>query len=119
MKQEEPILFQKYPNLKKKVPWIPLLRNLPTPVERLSELEEEFNLKDAKLYIKRDDKNHHIYGGNKLRKFEFIFGKILKGKYKGVLTTGGIGTNHGLACAIICHELNPPLKCHLYLFINP
>lgn len=119
MKQVVPILFRKYPNLKNKVPWIPLLTNLPAPIEKLTELEKEFNLKGGKLYIKRDDKNHHIYGGNKLRKFEFIFGKVLKRKYKGVATTGGIGTNHGLGCAIICRELNPPLKCHLYLFHQP
>ncbi|MCK4381615.1 MAG: pyridoxal-phosphate dependent enzyme [Candidatus Lokiarchaeota archaeon] len=116
MKQEEPILFQKYPNLRNRVPWIPLLTNVPTPIERLTELEKEFKLDGGEIYIKRDDKNHPIYGGNKLRKFEFIFGKVLKKKKKGVVTNGGIGTNHGLACAIICHELNPPLKCHLYLF---
>ncbi|MFX1504271.1 MAG: 1-aminocyclopropane-1-carboxylate deaminase/D-cysteine desulfhydrase [Promethearchaeota archaeon] len=119
MEQKEPILFQKYPNLKNRVPWIPLLTNLPTPIERLKELEKEFELDGGEIYIKRDDKNHFVYGGNKLRKFEFIFGKVLKKNYKGVLTTGGIGTNHGLACAIICHELNPPLKCHLYLFHQP
>jgi D-cysteine desulfhydrase len=118
MNQEEPILFQKYPNLKNKIPWIPLLTDVPAPIERLTELEKEFNLKGG-VYIKRDDKNHHIYGGNKLRKFEFIFGKILNRKYKGVVTTGGIGTNHGLGCSIICRELNPPLKCHLYLFHQP
>ncbi len=44
---------------------------------------------------------------------------MLKKKKKGVVTNGGIGTNHGLACAIICHELNPPLKCQLYLFHQP
>ncbi len=119
MKQEEPILFQKYPNLKNKIPWIPLLTNVPTPIERLTELENEFDLDSGKLYIKREDKNNPIYGGNKLRKFEFIFGKVLKKKKKGVVTNGGIGTNHGLACAIVCHELNPPLKCHLYLFHQP
>ncbi|MFX0000578.1 MAG: 1-aminocyclopropane-1-carboxylate deaminase/D-cysteine desulfhydrase [Candidatus Hodarchaeota archaeon] len=119
MKQEEPFLFQVYPNLKNKVPWIPLLTNVPSPVERLTELEKEFDLEGGELYIKRDDKNNPIYGGNKLRKFEFIFGKILKKKKKGVVTIGGIGTNHGLACDIVCHELNPSLKCHLYLFHQP
>ena len=119
MKQEDPILFRKYPNLKNRVPWIPLLTNIPTPIERLTELEKEFELDSGKIYIKRDDKNHPIYGGNKLRKFEFIFGKVLKKKKKGVVTIGGIGTNHGLACAIVCHFLNPPLKCHLYLFHQP
>ncbi len=115
----EPILFKLYPNLKDKVPWIALLTNVPTPVERLTELEKYFNMEKGKIFIKRDGKNHPIYGGNKLRKFEFIFGKVIKNEKTGVLTTGGIGTNHGLACAILCHELSPPLKCHLYLFHQP
>jgi D-cysteine desulfhydrase len=119
MKREEPLLFSNYPNLRTKVPWIPLLTNTPTSIERLTELEKEFNLDTGEIYIKRDDKDHPIYGGNKLRKFEFIFGKILKKKKKAVITNGGIGTNHGLACAVVCHELNPPLKCHLYLFHQP
>jgi D-cysteine desulfhydrase len=114
-----PILFKLYPILRGKVPWIPLLTDIPTPVERLTELEDFFNLDKGKIFIKRDDKNHPIYGGNKIRKFEFLFGKVLKKEKKGVLTTGGIGTNHGLACAIICHELKPPLKCQLYLFHQP
>ena len=116
MVRTEPILFKLYPQLKEKIPWIPLLTNTPTLVERLTNLENYFNLDKGQIYIKRDDKNHHIYGGNKLRKFEFIFGKVIKKKKKGVLTTGGIGTNHGLACAIICYELSPTLVCQLYLF---
>lgn len=119
MDRTEPILFIKYPNLKEKIPWVPLLTNIPTPIERLTELEKEFELDRGEIYIKRDDKDHPIYGGNKLRKFEFIFGDVIKQKKKGVVTYGGIGTNHGLACAIICHELIPPLKCHLYLFHQP
>lgn len=119
MKREEPLLFSKYPNLKNKVPWIYLLRNVPTPIERLTELEKEFDLDGGEIYIKRDDNVHPVYGGNKLRKFEFIFGKVLKKKKKGVVTIGGIGTNHGLACAIVCHEMNPPLKCQLFLFHQP
>lgn len=119
MEKKEPILFKIYPKLKEKVPWIPLLTNIPTPVERLNNLEQSFNLNDGQIYIKRDDKNHHIYGGNKLRKFEFIFGDVLKKRKKGIITTGGIGTNHGLACVIICKELDLPLNCDLFLFSQP
>ena len=75
MERKEPELFRAYPNLKEKLPWIPLLTNLPTPIDRLTNLEEYLDLKGEEIYIKRDDKNHNIYGGNKLRKFEFLFGK--------------------------------------------
>ena len=76
MERLEPILFKQYPLLREKVPWIPLLTKTPTPIERLNNLEEYINLDKGKIFIKRDDKIHPIYGGNKLRKFEFIFGKV-------------------------------------------
>jgi D-cysteine desulfhydrase len=119
MVREEPIIFSKYPNLKSKVPWTPLLKNTPTPVERLTELEKHLDLNGGEIYIKRDDIIHHAYGGNKIRKFEFIFGKAFKKKMKGIITVGGIGTNHGLACAIILKELSKKHQCELFLFHQP
>ena len=117
METRKPLLFEKFPNLEGKVPWIPILTEVPTKVEQLTELEKALELTNVKVYIKRDDKDHPIYGGNKLRKFEFIFGEIMKKKKKGVITFGGIGTNHGVACAIIAKELG--LKCHLFLSSQP
>lgn len=119
MERDEPLLFKKYPNLKNRIPWIPLLTKIPTPIERLTELEKKLEIDEGEIYIKRDDKNHHIYGGNKLRKFEFIFGDVLKKKKNGIITIGGIGTNHGLACSIICKYLEPALKTELFLFPQP
>ena len=119
MQRNEPLLFKKFPNLKKKVPWIPILTNVSSSIERLTELEKNFDLNGGEIYIKRDDKNHHIYGGNKFRKFEFIFGDVIQKKKKGIVTLGGIGTNHGIACAILCKELDNPLKCDIYLFPQP
>ena len=93
---KEPILFKSFPALKNKVPWISLLTNVPTPVNRLKELEKHFTMSDdGAIYIKRDDLNHDIYGGNKMRKFEFLFGDALKKKKKGMQTFGGVGTNQG------------------------
>ena len=117
MEIKEPELFRSYPNLKEKVPWIPLLTNVPTPIDRLTEFENYLDITDGEIYIKRDDKDHHIYGGNKLRKFEFIIGDAIKRKKKGIATLGGIGTNHGMACAIVCRQLG--LKCHLFLSHQP
>jgi D-cysteine desulfhydrase len=120
MVRTEPILFKLYPQLKEKIPWIPLLTNTPTPVERLTNLENHLNIESGQIYIKRDDKNHQIYGGNKIRKFEFLFANVLKRKKKkAIVTCGGIGTHHGLASAIICSNFNPPLKCDLYLYKQP
>ena len=117
MENKKPILFEVYPNLEEKVPWISILTRIPSNVDRLTELENYLKLSDGELYIKRDDKDHKIYGGNKLRKFEFIFGEALKKKKRGIITLGGIGTNHGTACAIIAKELD--LKCELFLSLQP
>jgi D-cysteine desulfhydrase len=117
MENNKPTLFEVYPNLKGKVPWVSILTGIPSNVDRLTELESYLKLNDGEIYIKRDDKDHKIYGGNKLRKFEFIFGEALKKKKKGIITLGGIGTNHGTACAIVAKELD--LKCELFLSLQP
>lgn len=119
MERKIPLLFEKYPNLKNKVPWIPLLDNIPSPIDRLSNLENYLGIQEGAIYIKRDDKDHRIYGGNKLRKFEFLFGKAVLKKRRIMATIGSIGTNHGLACAIIAKTVTPPLKCHLFLVPQP
>jgi len=111
MESKKPILFEVFPNLEGKVPWTSVLTGVPSDVDRLTKLESYLKLTDGEIYIKRDDKDHKIYGGNKLRKFEFIFGEALKKKKKGIITLGGIGTNHGAACAIVAKELD--LKCEL------
>ncbi|MHA1670755.1 MAG: 1-aminocyclopropane-1-carboxylate deaminase/D-cysteine desulfhydrase [Promethearchaeota archaeon] len=117
MENTKPVLFEFYPNLEGKVPWIPMLTEIPSNVDRLTNLENYLKLNDGKIYIKRDDKDHKIYGGNKIRKFEFIFGEIIKKKKNGLITLGGIGSNHGIACAIIAKELD--LKCELFLSLQP
>ncbi len=117
MESKKPILFDIFPNLEGKVPWISILTRMPSNIDRLTELEKYLKLEDSEVYIKRDDKDHKIYGGNKLRKFEFIFGEVLKRKKKGVITLGGIGTNHGAACAIVAKELG--LNCELFLSLQP
>ena len=117
MENKKPTLFDVYPNLEGKVPWTPILMGIPSNVDRLTELENHLKLKGGEIYIKRDDKDHNIYGGNKIRKFEFIFGEALKKKKKGIITLGGIGTNHGIACAIVAKELG--LKCELFLSLQP
>jgi len=116
--RETPLIFKAYPNLQQEVPWISLLSQVPTPIDRLENLEEEIGLSsERRVFIKRDDKCHHIYGGNKLRKFEFIFGKAIKNNKKGMITIGGIGSNHALACAIVVQQLD--MQCHLFLFPQP
>jgi len=106
----KPFLFREYPELEEKIEWVSL-GDFPTPVHRIE------NLEPNNLWVKRDDQSCTLYGGNKIRKLEFIVGDIQKKNKKHVVTMGGIGTNHGLATAVICDKLG--LECTLLLFKQP
>ena len=58
-----------------------------------------------------------MYGGNKVRKLEFILAEARKRNTRHIVTFGGIGTNHGLATAIFCDRLG--IDCTLLLFRQP
>jgi 1-aminocyclopropane-1-carboxylate deaminase/D-cysteine desulfhydrase-like pyridoxal-dependent ACC family enzyme len=103
-------LFQAYPALMEKVPFVPLA-NLPTPLERMERLSAETG---ADLWVKRDGLTHPIYGGNKIRKFEFVFGDALRKGAKVVLTGGGLGSHHTLAAAVIARQLGLKPVCSYY-----
>ena len=70
-------LFEHYPSLEEKLPYVPLGK-LPTPVEQLNQLGEDIG--GDHLYIKRDDLSGKLYGGNKVRKLEFLLGHTLRAK---------------------------------------
>ena len=105
-----PAIFERYPELEGAIPWLPL-GTYPTPVHRLT------SLGGGRLWIKRDDLTSPEYGGNKVRKLEFILGDAVRRGKKRVVTIGGIGTNHGLATAIYCRKLG--IGCTLALFDQP
>ena len=50
------------------------------------------------LWLKRDDLNAHVTGGNKVRALEFLLGAVRPGDR--VLTVGGEGSTHVLATAV-------------------
>ncbi len=106
---EEIPLFRKYPKLRN-IPWVSVI-NSPTPIHKMEETSKELNHKE--IWVKRDDLSHEIYGGNKPRKYEFVFADILKKNKKRILTQGAIGTNHGLATTV--HAKKYGLKTHLFL----
>ena len=105
-----PILFEKYPGLAGRIPWMNL-ETSPSPVQRL----EHFGHPD--LWIKRDDLISPVYGGNKVRKLEFALAEALGEGRSRVVTMGGIGSNHALATAIFCRRLEIP--CTLLLYDQP
>jgi len=106
---EEIPLFRQYPKLRS-IPWVSVIA-CPTPIQRMVETCKDFNHKE--IWVKRDDLTHSIYGGNKPRKYEFVFADILKKKKKRIFTQGAIGTNHGLATTV--HARRFGLETHLFL----
>lgn len=78
------------------LPKLPLA-NLPTPVERLTKLEQHLGM--APIYVKRDDLSGSLYGGNKVRKLEYLLADAAKNRHSAVLTIGPAGSNHVLATA--------------------
>ena len=78
-------LFAEYPVLEAHIPYRSLAK-LPTPVERLARLEDELDLRE--FYVKRDDQSGLEYGGNKVRKLEFLLAEAKTRGCKSVLTFG-------------------------------
>jgi 1-aminocyclopropane-1-carboxylate deaminase/D-cysteine desulfhydrase-like pyridoxal-dependent ACC family enzyme len=95
-------LFEHYPLLLQKLPYV-ALGEFPTPIQKLDQLGGQLGLDN--LFIKRDDLSGKLYGGNKVRKLEFLLGQALRDGFKEVLTFGAAGSNHALASAIYAKQL--------------
>jgi len=107
-------LFERYPALQAKLPFI-ALGTFPTPVSRMAILGAELKLPG--IWLKHDDLTAEIYGGNKVRKLEFLLADALQRGCSTVLTFGGFGSNHALATAINCRRLG--LQCVAVLTPEP
>ncbi len=94
-------IFKAYPELAENLPHI-ALGVFPTPVFHLKRLGN--HLGTDCLYLKQDGESGAIYGGNKIRKLEFILADALKKKARTVLTFGYAGSNHALATSIYAKQ---------------
>jgi D-cysteine desulfhydrase len=76
----------------------------PTPVRRLPALVPE--LDDAEVWVK-DESSYGDggWGGNKVRKLEWILPEARRRHVRTLFTVGGIGTHWGLACALYARRL--------------
>lgn len=97
----EPLLFSAYPSLRR-LPWLALVDG-PTPIEPLDRLAAVTGLDN--LWIKRDDLTSTVYGGNKVRKHEFLLADALARDRNHVVTVGGIGSHHCCSTAAFASQL--------------
>lgn len=78
------------------------LANLPTKIEKLERLSEEFG---TNLYIKRDDHTGSEISGNKVRKLEYLAKDAQDNGYNLLITCGGIQSNHCRATVAVATKL--------------
>ena len=80
--------------------------NTPSPLHIVE--NELFKSFDLNVLIKRDDLIHPEISGNKWRKLKLNIERFVQGKYEKLLTFGGAYSNHIIATAKLCQQLNIP-----------
>ncbi|KFH45667.1 1-aminocyclopropane-1-carboxylate deaminase-like protein [Hapsidospora chrysogenum ATCC 11550] len=94
------------------IPRVELLFPRPSDIERLSRLTNKLNC-GATIWIKREDCNSGLaFGGNKVRKLEYVVADALARGADTLVTTGGIQSNHMRQTAAAAARLG--LKAALY-----
>jgi D-cysteine desulfhydrase family pyridoxal phosphate-dependent enzyme len=78
------------------------LGHYPTPLAFLENVSRETGLK---VYIKRDDLCGIAFGGNKVRKLEYLLAHAKAEGYDTILTAGGAQSNHATLTAACCRKL--------------
>lgn len=99
----KPLLFDAFPALALRTPWLPLA-HVPTAVEPMTAIGDWLGRSDG-ITMKRDDLISPLYGGNKVRRYEFVLADAkAKGKRR-ILTVGGLASTQAMATAIFGREL--------------
>jgi D-cysteine desulfhydrase len=101
-------IFRRFPRLASAIAHLPLA-HLPTPVEQIDA--------GPRVWVKRDDLTSPRYGGNKVRKLEFLLGDARARGLTRLRTLGAIGSNHCLATAI--HAADHGFDVHIRHFPQP
>ncbi|VUC33732.1 unnamed protein product [Clonostachys rosea] len=76
------------------IPRIPLMFDRPSDIEHLKRLTEKL-ASGAEIWMKRDDCNSGLaFGGNKIRKLEYVLADAVAQGADTLVTTGGVQSNH-------------------------
>lgn len=83
----------------------------PTPIEKLGRLSEHLGGR-VEIYAKREDCNSGLaFGGNKIRKLEYIVPDAIASNADTLVTIGGVQSNHTRQVAAVAAKLG--MKCRL------
>lgn len=102
-------LFKRFPALEEHLPVYTLSR-LPTELRRATLQNNGYQ---QSIWIKADDAPGRVYGGNKLRKLDFLFGRLAQRNVSRVATFGTVASNHALATAACTRWLDREPVCFL------
>ncbi len=82
----------------------------PSPIEKLPRLSK--HLGDVEIYAKREDCNSGLaFGGNKLRKLEYIVPDAIASNADTLVSIGGVQSNHTRMVAAVAAKIG--MKCRL------
>jgi D-cysteine desulfhydrase family pyridoxal phosphate-dependent enzyme len=85
----------------------------PTPIEEAPRFRQALGRGAPRVFIKRDDYTGPGFGGNKVRKLEYVLAKAVADGVEVVITSGGVKSNHARVTAAMCARLG--LRCVLVL----
>jgi len=106
-----PLLFEALPELERHVPWIPFA-HVPTAVEPCDAIADW--LGRGGVFMKRDDLVSPLYGGNKVRRYEFILADAKAKAARRIVTAGGIASTQVMATALFGRELGFAVRAVLF-----
>jgi len=69
------------------------------------------------VFVKRDDRSHAVYGGNKIRKLVHLLADAQRNGATDVITVGAVGSHHVLATTI--HAASLGMQTHAVLVPQP
>ncbi len=102
-------LAEAYPRLANRLPKLDLA-DLPTPLDTRA---LRIASRSAEILVKRDDLTGKLYGGNKVRKLEYLLQRARQRGAARIATFGTVASNHALATALYARELGYPCTCLL------
>jgi D-cysteine desulfhydrase len=85
----------------------------PTPIEEAPRFREALGRNAPRVFIKRDDYAGPGFGGNKVRKLEYVLSQASASGAEVAITVGGVKSNHARVTAAMCARLG--LRCVLVL----
>lgn len=98
-----------FPGIASRIPKIAIAA-LPTPVTRH---DVTINGAARTVFVKHDEHTSELYGGNKIRKLEYILRRAIDRNAQRIATFGAAGSNHALATAMHAKALKLECTCFL------